>query len=563
MLNLKSETLLAKILAYGAAFVAVFLISNQVSDPVNATKLLALGATSIAASAILFFKFTKQIIENFRLVALISTAFLLLGLMASVNSDSPFVQNFYGSYGRNTGYLTYLLLALILLSALVLTQNKNFKHVIYGLFAAGLINVAYCLWVLMFGDFISWNNPYGNILGTFGNPNFIGSFLGIFVSTFVAYLAQPGLSWKMRSVGLIVVMVTFYEIRMSHAVQGIVVSAGGIALVGLFVLRNRFKSWLIPAIYSLGVGIVGFAAIMGALQKGPLSSIVYKTSVSLRGEYWQAAFNMAQSHPLRGIGMDSYGDWFRRMRDDQALVLPGPNVVTNAAHNVALDVLAYGGWPLFICYFLLVIMSFVSIVKVVARKKQYDWVFVSLAVGWICYQVQSLISINQIGLAVWGWLLSGCVIAYEKATRDSNEEVTSQPAGRKISKESLLSPHLLAGIGTVVGLLIAVPPLNADMSLRKALTNQDLNQVKVALTSSYMRPTNSFSLGNTISIFESNNLNDLAHEYALKAIEFNPSNFDAWRLLYSIKNSTTSEKSEAKKNMIRLDPLNPEWKKLP
>ena len=67
--------------------------------------------------------------------------------------------------------------------------------------------------------------------------------------------------------------------------------------------------------YTLGVGILGFIALMGALQKGPLTKLIYKTSVSLRGEYWQAGWNMAKEFPLTGVGMDSYGDWYRRARD--------------------------------------------------------------------------------------------------------------------------------------------------------------------------------------------------------------------------------------------------------
>jgi hypothetical protein len=56
---------------------------------------------------------------------------------------------------------------------------------------------------------------------------------------------------------------------------------------------------------------------------------------------------------------------------------------------------------------------------------------------------------------------------------------------------------------------------------------------------------------------------DYARTYALKGIEFNPSNFDAWRLLYSLTNSSVEEKMQAKAKMIALDPLNQEWKKLP
>ena len=36
--------------------------------------------------------------------------------------------------------------------------------------------------------------------------------------------------------------------------------------------------------------------------------------------------------------MDTFGDWYRRMRDAHALELPGVNNVVNAAHNVPIDI---------------------------------------------------------------------------------------------------------------------------------------------------------------------------------------------------------------------------------
>jgi O-antigen ligase len=60
---------------------------------------------------------------------------------------------------------------------------------------------------------------------------------------------------------------------------------------------------------------------------------------------------MGKEHPLTGVGMDSYGDWYRRARSENAAtVLPGPKTITNAAHNVVIDFFAFGGWPLLLAY---------------------------------------------------------------------------------------------------------------------------------------------------------------------------------------------------------------------
>jgi len=289
-----------------------------------------------------------------------------------------------------------------------------------------------------------------------------------------------------------------------------------------------------------------------------LTQYIYKTSVSLRGEYWQAGWNMAKKFPLTGVGMDSYGDWYRRMRDAQALILPGPETVTNAAHNVPIDILAYGGLPLFLSYFTLIVLSIIAIVKVTLRNKNYDGTFIALAVAWVCYQIQSVISISQIGLAVWGWITSGAVIAYEIATRDLSV-AASKPSTRKSlkEKEPIFSATAVGGIGMLIGALIAVPPLSGDMKWRSGLTKSDLGLLKSALVPSYLKPTDTYRLLNMVLIAENSKLPDVAYEYAKKAVAFNPESFDSWRNLYLVTNSTAADKELAMSNMKRLDPKNP------
>jgi O-antigen ligase len=555
MLTVQSEKTLTRTLAWGATLVSIFVMWSVVTDPVNVTKHFLLGAVALSAALVALASGYRLIWRQSKLIVVLLVGFLLLSLSAVINSPGPLSQNFYGSYGRNTGFMAYLFLLLILLSTLVIRSRKNFESIVKALIVAGLINVFYCFWVIVFGDFIGWSNPYGNILGTFGNPNFIGAFLGIFVSVFAAYLLAPGLDIKIRIGGALIILVALFEIKDSNAIQGIVVSAGGFAIVLFFFIRSRTKS-LVPILIYIGfVAVMGVFAILGALQKGPLTEYIYKTSVSLRGEYWQAGINMAREFPLTGVGMDTYGDWYRRLREPSAIILPGPNTVTNAAHNVNLDLLASGGWPLFIVYLLILLVAAISIIKVIRRSKAYDWVFVALATGWVCYQVQALISINQIGLAIWGWLLTGAVIAYEISTR---EVLAIKPLKVKSGYSGAnISPQLIGGVGLVIGGLLAVPPLSADMTWRSALQSQDIAKVEAALVPSYLNPANTAKYSQAVQTFESSKLPEQAYKYAQIAVAFNPDAFDAWKVLYFISKSTQADKDLALANMKRLDPLSP------
>jgi hypothetical protein len=569
MFNLVAEKLLTRLLMVGSAFISIFVMWGTVTDPVNVTKLLALGGVAGAAIAITASFQAKQIWSNYKALLITLFCFFLSVINSALQSGAPVSQLVYGTYGRNTGLVTYLLLILLNVSVLGLSQKTSFLKISYGLLAAGLINVIYCLWVITVGDFIGWSNPYGNILGTFGNPNFIGAFLGMFVSVLFAFLIKPNLGLIYRVVGLAVLIVALVEIKSSHAIQGIVVAAGGISLVGFYFLRSKFNSKLIPAIYSAVVLLVGLIATLGALQIGPLTKLIYKNSVSLRGEYWQAAWNMGSKFPFSGVGMDTYGDWYRRLRDDHALINPGPGVISNAAHSVVMDQFAYGGWPMLITYLAVLVLVVIAIVKVSIRRREFDFTFIGLAVAWICYQVQSLISINQIGLAIWGWLLGGAVIAYERTTRAANEDQSkSMDSGSKKNRASAkqgfgLSPTMVGVIGGVIGLLIATPPYSADTKWKSALGSGSIETVEQALTPSYLNPVSSFRYASASQLFESNKLYDQAYKYAKIAIKFNPDSFDAWNMLYYIQKSTQADRDLAKQNLVRLDPKNKELFNVP
>ena len=562
MFNNGAEKVTALLILIGAPLTTLFLITDSVTDPVNATKLLIAGGLGFALIFIfLGFNLTSNF-KTFMPLILAVALFTLSALNSVFQSQSPLVQNIYGAFGRNTGFIAYLVLGFIALGALNLREEQNFKKIIWGLQFAGLVNIFYCAWVLAFGDFLSWSNPYGNILGLFGNPDFISAFLGIFISSLAAYSFVKGQSWKYRVVAIIVGLIAFYEVHRSHAIQGTVVTVAGLGIVGFYLVRSRFNSKLYSLGYLFLSLIFGILAVFGTLQKGPLS-FVYKRSISLRGSYWKTGIKMGSDHPFSGVGMDSYGDWYRRARPPIALIdTPGINTTSNASHNVVIDFFAYGGWPLLLSYLAILIIGAIAIVKLTLRNKAYNGVFVTMTAAWACYQLQSIISINQIGLAIWGWLLTGALVAYEFATRVTPESSVQTIAGKsratKKSSTGVISPQLVAGIGIVVGLLVACPPLSADSKWRSALDSKDGNKVMEALKPSYLSPSDSQRFAQATQLFASSNLFTQAHQVALDAVVFNPDSFDNWRNLYFLSNSTPEEKAKAVANLKRLDPLNPD-----
>ena len=551
MLEISVEKFLARWIAFGSTLVAIFIFSSPVTDPVNVTKLFALGLVAFGAMAIVLLNVRALYWREQKYLVFTALLFVFSMIQSITLSASPIIQNLYGDYGRNTGAIAYLLLLLLFISVTFLQKAESYALVVRALIVAGIINLVYCAWVLMFGDFIGWSNPYGEILGTFGNPNFIGAFLGIYVTVAYASLVKPDQKMIWRIIFGLSILVAGFEIHSSKAVQGVVVSLGGVALVTFFLIRAILKNRIISVAYVAFVFILGLFSILGALQIGPLAKLVYKVSVSLRGEYWAAGIRMGRDHLFSGIGMDSYGDYYRQYRDAGAMILPGPKVVSNAAHNVVIDFFAFGGLPLLISYLILLILSGLAAARLLARFKSFDFVSVSLISIWACYQVQSIISINQIGLAVWGWVSGGALIGYEKSTRAKNEN-------RKVSSKVVISPLTISFVGAVIGGLVSVPPLAADMKWRSALLAQRAELVEAALEPSYLNPLNTSRFITAVDLFERSGMFEKSHLYATKAIEFNPRSFDAWRALYLVKNSSAVDRKLAISKMKELDPLNPD-----
>jgi len=551
------------VLTAGSVFVGLLVATQSNSDPVNVPKLAALGILGGITLGELIRSNLTKVFARERVLAWLLVAFVADLFIAGVRSTAPFSQSFYGVFGRNNGILTYLLLAIILLGVATIVEVKSIWMLIHGLLIVGVVNVIYCGWVLIFGDFIGWQNPYKHILGTFGNPDFISAFLGIFIACCLSLILSNTVSFKRKFFFLIFILLALYEILASKAIQGLVIVALALLIVGLFLVRSKFESILVSGIYMFFASIVGILAVLGTLQKGPWV-FLYKKSVSLRGSYWHAGLQMGQTHPFSGVGPDSYGDWYRSSRPAIALIdTPGINTMSNVSHNVFIDFFAWGGFPLLLLYVGISFLGLKIIFRKFLKEKTYDPIFVALAASWICYQVQSVISINQIGLALWGWILLGLLIAYDRISMESqkNSSHTLKNTRNQTTSPAKKSAELFstfALIGAVCGFLIAAPPLLADAKWQSALKQKNLQQVENAMRPSYFNPVNSTKYANAVNILLVNKLQDKAIAMATEAVQFNPNSFDSWRQLFFITKKNNPLNTEALANMKRLDPLNPD-----
>jgi hypothetical protein len=228
-----------------------------------------------------------------------------------------------------------------------------------------------------------------------------------------------------------------------------------------------------------------------------------------------------------------------------------------------MDIFAYGGFPLLIAYILLNSYVLLHMWKGFKLFKKFDPVYVSLIAVWICYQTQSIISINQIGLAIWGWIPGGLIIGYVRAhTRNESEnspvsQSSSKVKGRNAVKKSQPVFHSLMLLGIFVGGAVAAPPVIADSKWYASQVKLDPATIA---NDSKVWPLEALRLMQASNLYTKNNVPTTGLELARFTVEKFPNNFYAWRVLSTTPGLTEIEKAKAKTEMHRLDPLNPEFK---
>ena len=551
---------IGRLLGWTALLATVMVMPWAAYDPINVPKLAVISVGGFMALGALLANRAEFMKKQYRLVLIFGVAFIVDLTIVLVVSGTNFYQEFFGTFGRATGYVAYVALASLLMVAAVTASSFALRRFMWSLLAAGLISIVYGIVQALKLDPINWVNQYTPVIGFLGNPNFQSSFVGFSGVMAFAVLISKELAPLMRGGYFAYLLAAAYVIKETASQQGFLVLVGGIGVViFIWISKSKFKVLTIPSLVAGFIGVV--LVTLGSLNSGPLASVLYKASVTYRGDYWRAGWKMSMEHPLFGVGLDSYGDWYRRARTVEATLRRGPDVVSNAAHNVLLDLSSNGGFPLLIIYLFMMVLVVAAAIKVVKRTAGFDPVFAGLVAVWIAYQAQSIISLNQLGLAVWGWIISGLIIGYEINTREVEVVQKQGPKGKSASAMATqkVLPATAVGIfvGLLVGLALGVPTLNTATKYKTGLESGDANTVQKIAS---IWPQDASRSAQIALILNENKLPEQALAVVQDAKGKFPDSYDVWKVLASLPNAPAADIAAAKAQMKRLDPNNPDLK---
>ena len=465
-------------LLVGGSLVSTFLWAT-LEDPFNAPKSWILYCVGFWLAGWIGFNLRSRWSNAFdRRTFVIAGSFALTLIAAFLATDFK-MQGLFGDYARRTGLLSYLSLILFFVVGSMLFSLANIALFDRVTLIVGFIIGFYGFIQHFKIDFIHWNNPYNSVLSTLGNPDFAAAVMAIFLVLAFGLAINGSKSSVVRIWAAVNVVILLVTILFSQVRQGLLAGAAGVAVVVItWVYQLQKKAaWGIAGVALIG-GVLGLIAM---LDKGPLKSFFYKASVTYRGDYWRAGFRMFKNHPWFGVGLDRYGAYFRQYRDVAQVLRRGPGIISNNAHDVPIQLAATGG--IFVLIAFLVLTAFVAWRGIVALRSTtgINQIVVATFFGaWVTYEAQSFISIDNVGIAIWGWILGGIVVALSRPAvidavtapvnakiNPANKAAKAKKAGSTKSSSSLAQP-MVSGLLFVLAFAICIPMYLSDASLKTA-----------------------------------------------------------------------------------------------
>jgi len=423
------RNLAAKIIMWSSALSTLF-FWPALRDPFNSPKSWILALGSFWLLGWILFQLKSLWFE-----APLKWATILAGVygttlfIAMLFTDNTYI-GLFGEYQRKNGFISSISLVIFFLASAYSFRIDKLEMLQLTALLLSLPLELYGILQHYKLDFVNWNNPYNSIISTLGNPDFAAATMAIFLILNFGVLLQVKRSRTIRALSLLNVLLLFVAIIFSQVRQALLVSTAALIFILTLWLwqRKKFLAYGITVFFL----ILSVLSIAGMLQRGPLIKYFFKSSVQFRGDYWRAAWRMFIHHPFVGVGLDRYGANFRQYRDAVQSMRRGPEIVSTNAHNVPLQLAATGGIFVLVTFLALTIYIGWRGIYLVRKFQGKDQLFVgAIFAAWMAYEIQSVVSIDNLGIAIWGYVLGGVLVGLSLPDVSNLKTIRPEPTGSK------------------------------------------------------------------------------------------------------------------------------------
>ena len=544
----------------GGLIATTLFFHSTLADPFNSPKMwIVLLLAAWLSGYVMSFRTLIFFNRPIKTYALLLLVFALSALVATMFTDFKYV-GIFGETQRRNGLVTYLALAIIGLTASIFIRLFNVKRVYFATLVIGSVFAAYAFLQTTGRDFVHWDNPYNSIIGTVGNPNFAAAVMAVMGVIIFSFIFVKGINLVYRVTAAVFSIALVLLIIQSDSRQGILSFFIG---AGLFIGILLFSKNKLIGVLSVGGGVIAAVlSVLGMLQIGPLQDLLYKNSISVRGYYWRAGIEMFQQNPLMGVGMDRYGAYFKEYREVGYPLAYGFNITSSNAHNTFIQFFATGGLFLGTAY--LVLNGFILWRGIVGVRKfmgNNRLLISGLLAAWMAFHSQSLISIDNIGVSIWGWVLGGSIVGLSVSDPESEANDRKQFLGKKndIDLKRVISSSCFTIFAVILVSFLYrgeanTYKANVGFDAQDQVARESFKQLQIDAVNTPLNDPN-YSLNRAIALVQSGFV-DEGINIAISIHERDPRNMDALNAL-AILNENLNKKSDALTYRIKMAELDP------
>ena len=169
---------------------------------------------------------------------------------------------------------------------------------------------------------------------------------------------------------------------------------------------------------------------------------------------------------------------------------------------------------------------------------------------WIGFVTQSIISINQLGLVVWGWVLGGLILGVRSAEKNEGDTHVNdlKPKQKKLEINQFT---VVIALVAILGSFVSMPVVISDHKFKLAIDNKKASDL---YNSANSWPPITKKMVLVTAILNENKIYKEAKLLSERTLQINPDSFEAWIIYSQNPLVSESEMIEIRKQLLRLEP---------
>lgn len=451
---------------------------------------------------------------------------LVFSITCGTVKSSSISSAVFGNYAQNTGWLTLLMCILLAIIIIKLEQENLSNLFMQSIGITGVLVSLYAFIQERGIDPVKWSQE-GWIVSTLGNPNFTSSFLAIAFLILITYWDFEN-NHKLKTVYAASAAMALIGCSLADSDQGyVIIFVGTVTILILKVLRNKNRRQRI-VIFTSSTIIV--CVVIATLIFSTTKLTFLQSSLQFRVYYWETSINMFRENILFGVGYANFEDSFHKYRSLDHF-LYGKGEFAASSHNYFLEWFALGGILAGTSYILVCIFITAKMIRLIQQQSEKKSKNVQLlAVSWIGYVLQSLISIPVVPMLVIGTIIGSLIIktnlkSVEKSKQIANQE--NSPVNLITKRVFIFGSCLILIINVIISSTMLIkdnnfkniidfqPSTENELSLKLSKYRQVMDRSLYSQEYSFMFAKNLFNqgLGYDAELIMKETFGDTLHSY--------------------------------------------------